>query len=449
VIELIPYDPAWPDMFEAEAGRIREALGERAMRIEHVGSTAVPGLTAKPVIDIQVSVASLGEIGPYEEKLSSLGYEHIELDDFDREYPYFRRPGEGPSTHHVHLCEADSYLEAKHIAFRDFLRANPDVAERYVELKRSLAARHHGGTLESREKYSLGKTDFVESVIRRAYENRAEVLAIGAEGSTQAWRMEMFRKYAEERREAAIPGYRLERLADLTRHLPSRVDGEALLSFARLPAATADRRIREELDHLRGHGWEAEWKVHDFDQPSDLRSRLGSRGLTTHHIEALMVLDVTHARVRAGQDGDIVIGPASGAQIEELACLQEEIWKCRLPWLAGVLREMVDPVSGTGVAFCARSADRIVGSGWIDFHGGSNFAQLSGGAVLEAYRGRGVYSMLFERRLIEAKARGVPFIAVDAAPMSRPILERKGFVFVCHTYPMRTRPFDTRAVTRS
>jgi hypothetical protein len=90
-----------------------------------------------------------------------------------------------------------------------------------------------------------------------------------------------------------------------------------------------------------------------------------------------------------------------------------------------------------------------VGSGWIDFHGGSPFAQLCGGAVAEPYRGRGVYSLLFDRRIAAAKARAVPFVAVDAAPMSRPILERKGFRYVCGTYPMRTRPFDTGPVTRA
>ena len=101
------------------------------------------------------------------------------------------------------------------------------------------------------------------------------------------------------------------------------------------------------------------------------------------------------------------------------------------------------------LVLCARDGDRVVGSGWIDFSPGSPFAQMHGGAVLEPYRGRGVYSRLFERRLEEAKARGVPWIAVDAAPMSRPILEKKGFRFVCHTYPMRTRPYDTKAVTRA
>ena len=128
--------------------------------------------------------------------------------------------------------------------------------------------------------------------------------------------------------------------------------------------------------------------------------------------------------------------------------MQEEVWACRLPWLAGSLRAMADPVDGTAMVYCARADGRVVGSGWIDFHRGSRFAQLSGGSVLESYRTRGVYSVLFARRLADAAARGVPFMAVDAAPMSRPILERKGFAFVCNTYPMRTRPHDTGAVTR-
>jgi GrpB-like predicted nucleotidyltransferase (UPF0157 family) len=165
VIRLVDYDPRWPAMFEAEAERIRDALGSLGLRIEHVGSTSVPGLVAKPVIDIQVSVASLAPITTYEERLGALGYAHLALDDFDRVYPYFRKPAEWPSTHHIHLCEAGSELERRHIAFRDALRADARLAAQYAQLKRSLAALHHGRTHESRESYSLGKTGFVESVL--------------------------------------------------------------------------------------------------------------------------------------------------------------------------------------------------------------------------------------------------------------------------------------------
>ena len=257
----------------------------------------------------------------------------------------------------------------------------------------------------------------------------------------------MFERYALARRTARIPSYRLEALADITRHLPDGTDDEAALSFARFAPASAERRIDEELEHLKRHGWAAEWKVHDFDQPEDLRSRLERHGLTFHHAEALMVLEVEGARVDPPARRDVVVEAASGPALDEIVRFQEEVWQCRLPWLSGVLREMVDAASGP--VFCARVGGRVVGSGWIDFHDGSPFAQLSGGSVAEQYRGRGVYSALFERRIAEAKARAVPFVAVDAAPMSRPILERKGFHYVCGTYPMRTRPFDTGPVTRA
>ena len=160
-----------------------------------------------------------------------------------------------------------------------------------------------------------------------------------------------------------------------------------------------------------------------------------------------MVLDVDAVSAAAAPPEGIVIEAAHGALLDRIADLQERVWDISLPWLPRVLREMSEPGTGTAEVFCARAGDRIVGSGWIEFHGGSPFAQLCGGAVLADWRGRGIYSALYACRIAQAKARGVPWIAVDAAPMSRPILEEKGFRFVCHTYPMRTRPYAS-AVTR-
>jgi GrpB-like predicted nucleotidyltransferase (UPF0157 family) len=147
---------------------LRAAFGSLALRIEHVGSTAVPGLAAKPVIDIQVSVAQLQDRAAFEERLAHLGYVHIDLGDFDRLYPFFAKPGAWPSTHHVHLCVAGSAEEARHVAFRDCLRENPALADQYGQLKRSLARLHPGHTIKSVEAYSLDKTAFVEAVLLRA-----------------------------------------------------------------------------------------------------------------------------------------------------------------------------------------------------------------------------------------------------------------------------------------
>jgi GrpB-like predicted nucleotidyltransferase (UPF0157 family) len=168
MIKLVPYDRTWPALFAAEARQIRRALRGLALRVEHVGSTAVPGLSAKPVIDIQVSVACLNPFEPYVQLLGALGYVHVSFGEFDRVYPFFQRPAEWPCTHHVHLCESGSEQEARHLAFRDHLRNHPEVARQYLELKKSLAARHHGATNESRESYSLAKSNFVEAVLAEA-----------------------------------------------------------------------------------------------------------------------------------------------------------------------------------------------------------------------------------------------------------------------------------------
>ena len=120
------------------------------------------------MIDIQVSVRDLAPFPGFVATLRGLGYTHIPLGDFDRVYPFFAKPADGPSTHHVHLCVAGGEQEAKHLAFRDYLRRHPAVAADYADLKRDLAARHHGETLESREHYSLAKSGFVCTVLERA-----------------------------------------------------------------------------------------------------------------------------------------------------------------------------------------------------------------------------------------------------------------------------------------
>jgi GrpB-like predicted nucleotidyltransferase (UPF0157 family) len=168
MITIDPYDPAWPARFDAEAVSIRRSLGELALRVDHVGSTAVPGLAAKPVVDIQISVPSLEPMGNFIERLSQIGYDRVPLGTFDLVYPFFQKPADWPSTHHIHLCVVGSEQERKHLAFRDYLRNHPLVAAEYVTLKRELACSNDGGTIASQERYSLSKSEFVNSVLARA-----------------------------------------------------------------------------------------------------------------------------------------------------------------------------------------------------------------------------------------------------------------------------------------
>jgi GrpB-like predicted nucleotidyltransferase (UPF0157 family) len=157
-VVLVPYDPEWPARFEAEAARVREALGDVAVRIEHYGSTSVPGLAAKPIVDIQLSVPRLEPMEPYREPLEQLGYAFVDLPGNER-MPFFGWPAERPRLFNMHVVEAGSPEERRHLAFRDRLRADPVVRDEYVALKHELATRHPHDV----DAYADAKTEFVEA----------------------------------------------------------------------------------------------------------------------------------------------------------------------------------------------------------------------------------------------------------------------------------------------
>ncbi len=156
------YDPNWPDEFERLRCHIAPSLGALAQAIEHVGSTAVRGLAAKPIIDIDVLLHSAADLPLAIFRFAILGYEHQgDLGITGREA--FRAPANSV-PHHLYLHGPDSQEYVRHILFRDYLRANPEAAHSYETLKRSLANQYR----DDREAYSQAKTEFVESILRKA-----------------------------------------------------------------------------------------------------------------------------------------------------------------------------------------------------------------------------------------------------------------------------------------
>lgn len=162
-VRIVPYDPSWPVLARAELRRIEEALGDVAVRLEHVGSTAVPGLAAKPIVDLQVSVGAVERRPRYVEPLERLGYLFVPAPE-SPDFHLFARPPERPRTHHVHVCEVGSTHESRHLAVRDFLRAHADEAAAYAALKRRVAARHP----QDRLGYIAGKDPYVVALEARA-----------------------------------------------------------------------------------------------------------------------------------------------------------------------------------------------------------------------------------------------------------------------------------------
>lgn len=135
-IRVVDYDPDWPRRFEVWRMRVRDALGPVAVRIEHVGSTSVPGLAAKPIVDVQVSVARLDDESAYAAALERIGLQLRSRDDLHR---YFRPFPDAPRDVHVHVCAAGSEWEREHLLFRDYLRAHPQARDRYADAKRHAA----------------------------------------------------------------------------------------------------------------------------------------------------------------------------------------------------------------------------------------------------------------------------------------------------------------------
>lgn len=161
IVFLVAPDPSWPAQFEAEAARLRQALDDVAVRIHHYGSTAVPGLAAKPIVDILVVVDSLEPMAPYRGPLEALGYEYVPHPD-NADMPFFGWPGERPRAFNMHVVAADSEEERRHVLFRDRLRAEPGTAAAYGALKASLARRFR----ERREEYTNAKAGFIDDVVR-------------------------------------------------------------------------------------------------------------------------------------------------------------------------------------------------------------------------------------------------------------------------------------------
>jgi len=176
-IYLADYDPRWPQLFEDERARLQAAIGEWAADIQHVGSTSIPGIAAKPIIDIAVHLRSLVDALYCITPLMELGYECLGEFGIPGRI-YFRKrthqPVRGQShdgvgrTHQVHMYERANEQYEKQIVFRDYLRSHPDAREAYEALKRQLAERHAGDV----EAYALAKSDFVIEVLARARSER-------------------------------------------------------------------------------------------------------------------------------------------------------------------------------------------------------------------------------------------------------------------------------------
>lgn len=160
-VELKAYDPQWSALFDDEKKRLLEVFGDRIIAIEHIGSTSIPGISAKPIIDINVAVKLLDRIDDFISELPQMGYEYMPQRRFhDRQF--FPKGSRERRTHHLNLTERASKSGWEdHLTFRNYLRDNEDARKDYETLKKKLAAEFS----ENREEYTRQKSNFIQSII--------------------------------------------------------------------------------------------------------------------------------------------------------------------------------------------------------------------------------------------------------------------------------------------
>ncbi len=164
-VVIVPYNPQWPGLYEDEKARIAKLNRTRATIIEHIGSTAVPGLGAKPILDIMIGVDTLSIAGECIEPLERIGYRYVP--EFEASIPERRflwKSAQAKKTHHIHMVEKCSDFWDRHLLFRDYLRTHTAEAENYYQLKTKLAETYGA----DRDGYTDAKSLFIESIIEKA-----------------------------------------------------------------------------------------------------------------------------------------------------------------------------------------------------------------------------------------------------------------------------------------
>ncbi len=246
--------------------------------------------------------------------------------------------------------------------------------------------------------------------------------------------------FDNERRTLPTPGYRKEMDGSVSRSI-SGDSRWSWIDWSRHSDAEIEAAIDGQLAYFARLGAKFEWKVYDHDKPADLRQRLAARGFQVGPPEAFLVMPIRELEIDRGTSSDV-------RRVETIEKMGDYLAVEQLVWPVdqshspseSIRRFLEHPeADGYHVGYAEGAP---VTCGRVSFREGSRFAGLFGGATLEAFRGRGIYTALVASRAAEARARGVDFLFVDALPTSRPILERRGFRCLSYTYPC-TWSFDS------
>ena len=236
-----------------------------------------------------------------------------------------------------------------------------------------------------------------------------------------------------ERVNLQISGYQKIARPELVKFIAKEKQG-SFIGYFEMNEQDIDAVITTEIDYFKKLQRSFEWKTYDLDQPQDMGERLVSQGFVAEQPESFMLLDLRSSLATCANT-DACVEVMDRAGITDAISVQEAVWGGDLTDKLNrlVFTRQQNPENLT--VYVIYQDDIPVSSAWIMYNDDSPFAGVWGGSTLPLYRGRGYYSALLNKRISDAKQRGMKYLCIDASEMSRSIVARHGFEFICYTTP--------------
>ena len=213
---------------------------------------------------------------------------------------------------------------------------------------------------------------------------------------------------------------------------------EGVVLYSQLTEANVDDVVREQVSYFESIGQDFEWKVYDYDRPSDLKERLESSGFIIEEAEAIMVLDLEETSQILWQPVSPNVQRITNPDnLADVLTIHEQVWEEDASSLVQYLQQTLINYPEQMSVYVAYVNQQPASAAWVYFPKQSQFASLWGGSTISGFRKQGFYTSLLAVRAQEAKARKRRYLTVDASPMSRPILEKFGFEMIAYSYPCK------------
>lgn len=239
----------------------------------------------------------------------------------------------------------------------------------------------------------------------------------------------------EQRINVVYSDFQREELEYIVRHV-SQTQEQGFVLHSKLTEKNADDEIVKQIEYFSKIGQKFEWKLYDYDQPHNLKTRLEAHGFEIGEAEALMVMDVTDNHpILSASIPEEVRQITSDEGINDVMALEDEVWGTSHTELGERLKRDLATDPEHLRIFAAYDGDKVVSAAWMYLHEGTSFGSLWGGSTLLKSRQKGFYQALIAARAKVAIECGYRFLMVDASPMSRPILEKRGFQCLTYSYP--------------